>query len=61
MPEGFFLPGIPASVFWLFVGTGILIQGISKSGFAGGVGILTIPLMVLVMPVDKVVASLLPS
>lgn len=60
MPEGFFLPGIPTSVFWLFVGTGILIQGISKSGFAGGVGILTIPLMVLVMPVDKVIASLLP-
>jgi uncharacterized membrane protein YfcA len=53
-------PGIPEVIFWIFVGLGIIIQGISKSGFAGGVGILTIPLMVLVMPVDKVVACLLP-
>jgi len=56
----FMEPGIPAGIFWLFVGLGIIIQGISKSGFAGGVGILTIPLMALVMPVDKVVACLLP-
>lgn len=60
MLEGFVLPGIPPAVFWIFVGVAILIQGISKSGFAGGIGILTIPLMVLVMPVDKVIASLLP-
>jgi uncharacterized membrane protein YfcA len=53
-------PGIPPLVFWVFVSLGIIIQGIGKSGFAGGVGILTIPLMILVMPVDKVVASLLP-
>ena len=53
-------PGIPAIIFWIFIGMGIIIQGISKSGFAGGVGILTIPLMMLVMPVDKVVACLLP-
>jgi uncharacterized membrane protein YfcA len=53
-------PGIPAFLFWIFAGLGIIIQGISKSGFAGGVGILTIPLMALVMPVEKVVACLLP-
>lgn len=53
-------PGIPPLVFWIFVGLAIVVQGIGKSGFAAGVGILTIPLMMLVMPVDKVVATLLP-
>jgi uncharacterized protein len=52
--------GIPLPVFWSFAGTAILIQGISKSGFAGGAGILSLPLMMLVMPVDKVAATLLP-
>lgn len=53
-------PGVPRAVFWLFVGAAIVIQGISKSGFAGGAGILSLPLMLLVMPVDKVAATLLP-
>lgn len=57
--ESFIEPGMPATVFWIMVGAGIIIQGIGKSGFAG-VNVLTIPLMVLVMPVEKVVASLLP-
>jgi uncharacterized protein len=60
MLDELILPGIPGPIFWAFAGLGIVVQGISKSGFAGGVGILTIPLMMLVMPVDKVVASLLP-
>ncbi len=54
------LPGIPPAVFWVFVGAAIIIQGISKSGFAGGAGILSLPLMMLVMPVDRVAATLLP-
>ena len=53
-------PGVPRAVFWLFVGAAIVIQGISKSGFAGGAGILSLPLMLLVMPVDKVAATMLP-
>jgi uncharacterized protein len=60
MFESFISPGIPPVVFWVFVGLGIIVQGIGKSGFAGAAGILTIPLMMLVMPVDKVVATLLP-
>jgi len=60
MFENFITPGIPDAVFWVFVGLGIVIQGIDKSGFGGGVGVLTIPLMLLVMPVEKVVAVLLP-
>jgi uncharacterized membrane protein YfcA len=58
--EQFIEPGIPTFVFWVFVSLAIIVQGISKSGFAGGVGVLTIPLMMLVMPVEKVVACLLP-
>ncbi len=54
------LPNIPAVLFWIFVAIGVLIQGISKSGFAGGAGIISVPLMMLVMPPDKVAATLLP-
>ena len=60
MPEGFVLPGVPMPVFWVFVGLAIIIQGVSKSGFAGGAGILALPLMMLVMPVHLVAATLLP-
>ena len=54
------LPGVPPGLFWTFVALAVIIQGISKSGFAGGAGILSLPLMMLVMPVNKVVATLLP-
>ncbi len=60
MFDAFILPGVSWFVFWLFVSIAILIQGISKSGFAGGAGVLSIPLMMLVMPVQKVAAMLLP-
>lgn len=60
MFDPFIEPGIPVALFWIFVAAAIVIQGISKSGFAGGAGILSLPLMMLVMPVDKVAATLLP-
>ena len=56
----FISPDVPRILFWSFVGLAIIVQGISKSGFAGGAGILALPLMMLVMPVDKVAATLLP-
>jgi uncharacterized membrane protein YfcA len=56
----FILEGVPPLVFWPTVIAAIIIQGISKSGFAGGVGILSLPLMMLVMPAEKVPAVLLP-
>jgi len=53
--------GVPVFVFWLFVGAAVVIQGISKSGFAGGAGILSVPLMMLVMKrPEDVAATLLP-
>lgn len=60
MFDAFIEPGVPPILFWLFAAVAIVIQGISKSGFAGGAGILSLPLMMLVMPVDKVAATLLP-
>jgi len=60
MFSAFIEPGVPVVLFWIFVSVAIVIQGISKSGFAGGAGILSLPLMMLVMPVDKVAATLLP-
>jgi len=52
--------GVPTAVFWLFVSAAIIIQGISKSGFAGGAGILSMPLMFFVMPVNRAAAVMLP-
>lgn len=60
MVSDYILPGVSPIVFWFFVAAAVLIQGISKSGFAGGAGVLSLPLMMLVMPVDKVAATLLP-
>ena len=60
MFDAFFLPDIPPWLFWTCNALSVLVQGISKSGFAGGLGILSLPLMMLVMPVDIVAATLLP-
>lgn len=56
----YLLPGVPWAMFWVYCGAAVIVQGISKSGFAGGAGILSLPLMLLVMPADKMVAALLP-
>lgn len=60
MGEGFIDPAVPAALAWALIGLAIVVQGISKSGFAGGAGILSLPLMLLVMRVDRVAAVLLP-
>jgi uncharacterized protein len=60
MFDAFIIDGTPHALFWAFVGAAVIIQGISKSGFAGGAGILSLPLMMLVMPAEKVPAALLP-
>lgn len=60
MLQGFIEPGVSPVLFWVCVTAAVAIQGIGKSGFAGGAGILSLPLMMMVMPVDKVVATMLP-
>ncbi len=54
------IPGTPPAVFWAMISLGMISQGIGKSGFAGGIGILCYPLMALVMKIEHVAAVMLP-
>lgn len=58
------LPHIPDGInptwYYLCVGAAVLITGISKAGFGGGVGILAIPVMALVMGADHMLGVMLP-
>jgi hypothetical protein len=47
-------------LFWLLAIIGVLLTGISKSGFAGGAGVVAVPLLSLVMPVPQAVVLMLP-
>ena len=47
-------------LFWLLAITGVLLTGISKSGFAGDAGVVAVPLLSLVMPVQHAAAIMLP-
>lgn len=51
---------IGSPLFWLFAVTGIVLTGISKSGFAGGAGVVAVPLLALVIPVPTAVFLMLP-
>ena len=48
---------------WLYYAVGAmatLVIGIGKAGFGGGVGIVAVPLLALVLPIDTVLGVLLP-
>ncbi len=47
-------------LFWLLAVLGVIITGISKSGFAGGAGVLAVPLMALVIPLPMATVIMLP-
>ncbi|MEH6451033.1 MAG: sulfite exporter TauE/SafE family protein [Oleispira sp.] len=47
-------------VFWGLAISGVLLTGISKSGFAGGAGVIAVPLLSLVLPVPVAAALMLP-
>ena len=47
-------------VYYLCVGAAVLITGISKSGFGGGIGIVALPLMASVMPARHMLGVQLP-
>ena len=51
---------INATPFWLLAIIGVLLTGISKSGLAGGAGVLAVPLMALYIPVPMAAAISLP-
>ncbi|WP_432472573.1 sulfite exporter TauE/SafE family protein [Amphritea sp. HPY] len=46
--------------FWLLAAFGVLLMGISKSGFAGGVGVITVPLMSIYIGPIQAAAIMLP-
>ena len=52
--------GVAPWAYYVCVGLAVLITGISKSGFGGGVGIVAIPLMALVMPARHMLGVQLP-
>ncbi|MBB3167436.1 TSUP family transporter [Simiduia aestuariiviva] len=47
-------------VFWLLGSVGVILTGISKSGFAGGAGVVAVPLLALIMPLPQAAALMLP-
>lgn len=52
--------GVAPWAYYVCVGFAVLITGISKSGFGGGVGIVAIPIMALVMPARHMLGVQLP-
>lgn len=47
-------------VFWLLAIIGVILTGISKSGFAGGAGVVAVPLLALWVPVEQAITIMLP-
>lgn len=48
------------TLFWLLAVPAVLITGISKSGFAGGIGVIAVPLMALQIGPMRAAAIMLP-
>lgn len=54
------IPLLSSPLFWLLGIIGVIFTGISKSGFAGGAGVLAVPLLALVIPPADAVVLVLP-
>lgn len=58
------LPASPADtpswVFYSLIIAAVIVMGIAKSGFGGGVGILAVPLIANAMPADRALGVMLP-
>jgi hypothetical protein len=52
--------GVEPGIYFACVGAAVLITGISKAGFGGGIGIVAIPLMGSVMPAKHMLGVQLP-
>lgn len=53
------LPEYPAAV-WICAICAVLLMGVAKAGFGGGIGIVATPLLALAMPVSDAAALMLP-
>lgn len=51
---------IDSLLFWALALLGVILTGISKSGFAGGAGVVAVPLIALTTPLPEAVALMLP-
>lgn len=51
---------IDTPLFWILAVCGVMLTGISKSGFAGGAGSLAVPLMALAVPLPAATVIMLP-
>ncbi len=51
---------IESPLFWLLAITGVIFTGISKSGFAGGAGVIAVPLLALMISIPQATALMLP-
>ncbi|MBL4798073.1 MAG: sulfite exporter TauE/SafE family protein [Oleispira sp.] len=51
---------LTSPLFWGLAIVGVLLTGISKSGFAGGAGVIAVPLLSLLIPVPVAAALMLP-
>ncbi len=47
-------------IFWVLAIVGVFITGVSKSGFAGGIGVITVPLLTLEIGAIRAAALMLP-
>jgi len=58
------LPEVPAeTAIWWYItalGLGVLVIGIAKAGFGGGVGILAVPLVANALPAERAIGVMLP-
>ena len=53
------LPDYP-QYFWITAVTAVILVGIAKAGFGGGIGVIATPLLALTLPVAEAAALLLP-
>lgn len=51
---------VESGLFWALAIIGVLLTGISKSGFAGGAGVVAVPLLAFVVSVPQATALMLP-
>lgn len=51
---------VDSPLFWSLAILGVVITGVSKSGFAGGAGVVAVPLLALIMDVPSAAAMMLP-
>ena len=53
------MPEYPIEV-WLCAMAAVVLMGIAKAGFGGGIGLIATPLLALVLPVSDAAALMLP-